>query len=92
MELSLCNMTKNAFRMVGERIAECVKACFRTPKCHYYNNGKMYHCLCNRCEQVFCKDCHVMHVTFEESSGRVCEMHRPVLQNDEPVWEYRTDE
>ena len=78
MELSICNMTVNALRMAKNRFIKCLKACFRTPKCHYYENGKMYHCLCNRCDQVHCKNCEVLHVTFETSTGRVCEQHLPL--------------
>ena len=85
MELNLWNMAGNACRMIGKHIVACAKKCFKTPDCYYYENGKMYHCLCNRCEQIYCDNCSTTHLTFETSKVRACSLHRPMLQ-------YRSDE
>lgn len=58
-----------------------------TPKkqCYYYNNGKMYHCLCDYCEQVVCKKCIIKKWMFSNHCIEVCEEHRPMI-------EFRSDE
>lgn len=75
---NFCSRVKNVFRT-------CFKNLTKKADCYYYDQGKMYHCLCNRCAQVYCEGCKTTHLTFESSKVQVCDVHRPML-------EFRSDE